>query len=60
MKTSGRPLGSNADEWHLFLAEYLDSRAASPDALAYVAMDISDAIVAAYDAGYNSGLLGGR
>lgn len=32
-----RPLGSNADEWHLFLSE-------NADALAYLAVQIAEAI----------------
>ena len=42
-----RPLGSNADEWHLFLSLYLDSRATQPNGLTYVAVEITDAIEAA-------------
>lgn len=39
-----RPQGSNADEWHLFLAERLDNRAAFPNALPFVAVQIAEAI----------------
>lgn len=42
-----RPGGSNADEWYLFLSEYLDSRANFPDGLTYIAVQIAEAI---YDA----------
>jgi hypothetical protein len=41
-----RPSGSNADEWHLFLSEYLDNRANFPDGLTYMAVQIAEAIEA--------------
>jgi hypothetical protein len=39
-----RPTDSNADEWHLFLSEYLDNRATHPEGLPYVAVQIAEAI----------------
>lgn len=39
-----RPQGSNADEWHLFLSEYLDNRATSPSGLPFIAVQIAEAI----------------
>jgi len=42
-----RPIGSNADEWHLFLSEYLDNRATSPNGLTFMAVQIAEAIDAA-------------
>ncbi len=45
MKT--RPRGSNADEWHMFLCEMLDSRATSPDGLTFASVQIAEAIEAA-------------
>jgi hypothetical protein len=42
-----RPRGSNADEWHLFLSQYLDNRATSPDGLTFMAIQIAKAIAAA-------------
>lgn len=39
-----RPAGSNADEWHLFLSHYLDNRAAQPNGLTYIAVQIAEAI----------------
>jgi restriction endonuclease Mrr len=51
-----RPKGSNADEWHLFLCQYLDNRATSPNGLTFVAVQISEAIERAerisFDKGY--------
>ena len=44
---STRPIGSNADEWHLFLCQYLDNRATSPNGLTFMAVQIADAIDAA-------------
>ena len=41
---SGRPTGSNADEWHLFLSEYLDNRATSPNGLPFMAVQIAEAL----------------
>lgn len=41
-----RPLGSNADEWHLFLTEHLDNRCGN-DGLTYMAVQIAKAIDAA-------------
>jgi hypothetical protein len=41
---TGRPTGSNADEWHLFLSEYLDNRATSPSGLTFMAVQIAEAI----------------
>ena len=38
-----RPLGTNVAEWHLFLAEHMDARAALP----YVAVQIAEAIAEA-------------
>jgi hypothetical protein len=42
--TDERPKGNNADEWHLFLSERLDSRATSPNGLLFVAVQIAEAI----------------
>src|ERR1700730_1154302 len=42
-----RPQGSNADEWHMFLCGYVADRAAFPRGLAYVAVQIAEAIEAA-------------
>lgn len=43
--TMKRPSGSNADEWHLFLCEYLDNRATgSGDGLGFIAVQIADAL----------------
>ncbi len=44
-----RPRGANADEWHLFLCEYMDSRATYPGGLEFVAVQISEAIEAERD-----------
>lgn len=41
--TMKRPSGSNADEWHLFLCEYLDDPC---DGLAFIAVQIAEAIEA--------------
>jgi hypothetical protein len=46
-RTQKRPAGSNAEEWQLFLSEYLESRPATPAALTYVAVQIAEAIEAA-------------
>lgn len=45
-KTAGRPKGSNADEWHLFLCEHLDNRVTSEfsDPLSFMAVQIAEAI----------------
>jgi tellurite resistance protein len=45
-----RPSGSNADEWHLFLLEYLDNRANFLDGLTYMAVQIAEAIEAPHPA----------
>jgi hypothetical protein len=45
------PLSSNADEWHLFLCEYLDSRATWPNGLTYMAVQIAQALDQAFEAG---------
>jgi hypothetical protein len=42
--TISRPRGSNADEWHLFLTQYLDNRATSPNGLVFIAVQIAEAI----------------
>ena len=42
-----RPIGNNADEWHEFLSEHLDNRANSPNGLAFIAVQIAEAIDAA-------------
>lgn len=39
-----RPKDSNADAWHLFLSEYLDARATSPNGLTFMAVQIAEAI----------------
>ena len=39
-----RPLGSNADEWHLFLSTHLDNRASRPTGLTFMAVQIAEAI----------------
>lgn len=39
-----RPTGSNADQWHLFLSEHLDSRAPSPHGLTFMAVQIAEAL----------------
>ena len=39
-----RPHGSDADEWHLFLSEYLDNRANSPSGLTFIAVQIAEAL----------------
>lgn len=41
-----RPIGSNADEWHLFLCELLDNRAQFPMGLTFCAVQIAEAIEA--------------
>ncbi len=46
MNTTGRPRGSNADEWRFFLSVYLDDRATNPDGLSFVAVQIVEAIEA--------------
>jgi acid stress-induced BolA-like protein IbaG/YrbA len=62
--TLKRPSGSNADEWHLFLCEYLDNRATgSGDGLAFIAVQIAEAIDDAGDLarqkiGYDTALQG--
>jgi hypothetical protein len=45
------PLGSNADEWRLFLCQHLDSRATHPNGLTYVALQIAEAIEEAFREG---------
>ena len=45
-KTTERPAGSNADEWHLFLCQYLDNRATNPNGLTFMAVQIAEAIEA--------------
>jgi hypothetical protein len=42
--SESRPRGSNADEWHLFLCQYLDNRATSPNGLTFMAVQIAEAI----------------
>jgi hypothetical protein len=40
-----RPKGNNADEWHLFLCEYLDSRAnGNGSGLTYMAVQVAEAL----------------
>lgn len=39
-----RPTRSNADEWLVFLSEYLDNRAGFPSGLPFVAVQICNAI----------------
>lgn len=39
-----RPNGSNADEWHLFLTEWLDNRATCPNGMTFAAVQIAEAI----------------
>ncbi len=46
-----RPSGSNADEWHLFLTEYADNRAAFPNGLAFLAVQIAEALDEAKERG---------
>jgi len=46
-----RPEGNNADEWHLFLSEYLDNRATFPNGMTFMAVQIAEAIDAAYRLG---------
>ena len=46
-RMEGRPAGSNADEWHLFLSEYLDNRANFPTGMTFIAVQIAEAIDAA-------------
>lgn len=41
---SVRPKGNNADEWHLFLSEWLDNRAACPNGMIFMAVQIAEAI----------------
>ena len=44
-ETTRRPAGSNADEWHLFLCEYLCDRPnGAGDGLAFIAVQIAEAI----------------
>jgi hypothetical protein len=45
-----RPEGNNADEWHLFLCQYLDNRAAFPNGLTFMAVHIAEAIDNAIEA----------
>jgi hypothetical protein len=46
-----RPRGSNVDEWHLFLCQHLDPRAARWDGLEYMALQIAEAIDQAFEDG---------
>jgi hypothetical protein len=46
-----RPLSFNADEWHLFLCQHLDSRATCPNGLTYVAVQIAEALDEAFEDG---------
>jgi hypothetical protein len=39
-----RPRDSNADAWHLFLSKYLDARANFPYGMAFMAVQIAEAI----------------
>src|SRR5215471_17228900 len=55
VKIMGEPKGSNADEWHLFLCERLDNRAAFPSGLEFTAVQIAEAIEAAERRGFNKG-----
>jgi hypothetical protein len=55
MEMIERPLGSNADEWHLFLCRHLDSRATSPNGLTYIAVQIAEAIDEAFEDGRRDG-----
>ena len=48
---SNRPSGSDADEWHLFLCEHLDNLANSPHVLAYIAVQIAEALDQAQERG---------
>ena len=43
-----RPQGTNADEWHAFLCEFLDNRAGGSvrDGLGFIAVQIAEAIEA--------------
>lgn len=47
LRRGQRPTGSNADEWHLFLSQYLDNRATQPSGLTFIAVQIAEAIDAA-------------
>jgi uncharacterized protein YgfB (UPF0149 family) len=49
------PLGSNADEWRLFLCQHLDSRATWPNGLTYMALQIAEAIDRAFEDGRRAG-----
>jgi hypothetical protein len=55
VRRGGRPKGSNADEWHLWLSFYADSRAAFPDVLDYLAVHIAEAIERATERGHSAG-----
>ncbi len=55
VRRGGRPKGSNADEWQLWLSFYADSRAAFPDVLAYLAVHIAEAIDRATQRGRDAG-----
>jgi hypothetical protein len=50
-----RPVGSNADEWHVFLCEHLDSRAACPNGLTFMAVQIAEAFDEAFEDGRRDG-----
>jgi hypothetical protein len=50
-----RPLGSNADEWHLFLCQHLDGRATCPNGLTCMALQIAEALDEAYEDGRRAG-----
>jgi hypothetical protein len=50
-----RPLGSNADEWRLFLCWHLDSRANHPNGLTYMALQIAEALDEAFEEGRRYG-----
>lgn len=39
-----RPKGNNADEWHLFLSEWLDNSATCPNGMTFMAVQIAEAI----------------
>jgi hypothetical protein len=50
-----RPDGSNADEWHLFLAQHLDNRANSHHGLTFMAVQIAEAVDFAFERGRQVG-----
>lgn len=55
-QTTRRPAGSNADEWHLFLCEYLCNRPnGAGNGLPFIAVQIAEAIDAAEQRGRANG-----